>query len=352
MPIYTYSGKYLGTHFLESLIRECDNTSYDKKQDYFRKRDKALVATLFLTGGSVLQVVRLRKDNFVFEDEQTIRVRNMRLTGYKREKGKRRKLFRTFPIFRDDPLIQYLLDWLPEVDDYLFPSPKKARSHLGRGMASKIIADLGKRIEESIKPIDLRKQRMCYLHEKRGYSVFKIQEYFHMRRAPSIFKPALAPVTRKPQETPIAEKLNFPNGILEKLPPEVGKTIEGVMLNYQNDYPRFCFGGMRTALIDAIRIRFIRDGKKNELYDQNQRPYKLSKWIELAKKEGYISSNSADFLKRQAKVFGDISLHDFMADLHKKEVPSIFTQLRMALARMYYKEKSRSNARAKESLIC
>jgi len=112
------------------------------------------------------------------------------------------------------------------------------------------------------------------------------------------------------------------------------------MLNYHNEYPRFCFGGMRTALIDAIRIRFKEDKKERKLYDAEGNEYGLPKLIELAKQERYISRNLANYLRRQVKVFGDISLHDYMPDLQKEEVPAIFTQLRMALARMYPEEKS------------
>lgn len=134
------------------------------------------------------------------------------------------------------------------------------------------------------------------------------------------------------------EELVFPTKVLQKLPPQVRKTVEGVVINYQNDFSDFCFWGMRKALIDAIRIRFKRDGKEDKLYDKDGNAYKLPKWIELAKQERYISSHSAKYLKDQVKVFGDIASHDYMADLHREEVPLIFTQLRIALARMYYEE--------------
>lgn len=133
--------------------------------------------------------------------------------------------------------------------------------------------------------------------------------------------------------------LNLPKHILEKLPKEVRKTVEGVESNYQNDYADFCFWGMRRALIDAIRIRFQKDGKEKMLYDDDRRPYSLPKWIELSKQESYISSTCAKNLRDQVRVFGDTASHDYMADLKKEEVPSIFTQLRFALARMYYEKE-------------
>ena len=140
-------------------------------------------------------------------------------------------------------------------------------------------------------------QRMYYLAEKRGYTHIEIQQYLGMRVPLSIFR--REPVTRKPkQEKALSvEKLSFPNDILKELPRDVRKTIEGVILTYRRNYPRFSFWGMRTALIDAIRIRFRRDGKENELYDENGNAYKLSTWIDLARKERYISTYHAKFLK-------------------------------------------------------
>lgn len=162
-----------------------------------------------------------------------------------------------------------------------------------------------------------------------------------MRVPPSILKQALIPRKPRQEKTPSAEELSFPNDIMKNLPREVRKTIKGVIFNYRKNYPRFSFWGMRTALIDAIRIRFRIDGKEKELYDENGNAYKLSTWIDLAMKERYISRYHAKFLKSQVKVFGDTASHDYMAQVHREEIPSIFTQLRMALARMYYKEKSK-----------
>jgi len=132
------------------------------------------------------------------------------------------------------------------------------------------------------------------------------------------------------------EELVFPTKILQKLPPQVRKTMEGVISSFQNDFSDFCAWGMRKGLIDAIRIRFKRDGKEHKLYDKDGNAYKLSKWIELTKQERYINSHSARYLKGQVKVFGDIVSHDYMVDLQREEVPSIFTRLRIALAKMYY----------------
>jgi len=144
---------------------------------------------------------------------------------------------------------------------------------------------------------------------------------------------------KQPRVHEKTEELSFPNVILERLPKEVKKTVLGVMSNYYTDFPRFCFWGMRTALIDAIRIRFKKDGKEKQLYVEKGKVKSLPTWIDLAKQEKYISAKLARFLRDQTKVFGDISSHDYMVDMRKEEVPSIFTQLRFALDRMYYSEK-------------
>lgn len=134
------------------------------------------------------------------------------------------------------------------------------------------------------------------------------------------------------------EILFFPPNVMEKLPREVSKTVTGIQLNYEHNYPRFCCWGMRTAIIDAIRIRFKKANAENELYDSNRTPYKLSKWIDLAKQKGFISQNQAKSLKTEVKVFGDTASHDYMGDLHINEIPPIFKQMRLALSRMYYQK--------------
>lgn len=132
------------------------------------------------------------------------------------------------------------------------------------------------------------------------------------------------------------EEILIPPEVIKNLPMEVKKTIQGICYNYRGGFTDFCFWGMRRALSDGIRIRFARDKKEKMLYDKNINPYGLSKWIELAKQERYISSNTAKDLNSQVKVFGDIASHDYKANLQKEEVPTIMTPLRMALSQMYY----------------
>ena len=129
--------------------------------------------------------------------------------------------------------------------------------------------------------------------------------------------------------------LVFPDEVFATLPTIIQRTILGVMLCYEHDFPDFCFWGMRKALIDAIRIRFLSDKKRKLLCDENGEAFSLPKMIERAKQR-YISGQMANDLTARVKVFGDTASHDYMANLQKEEVPAIFDLLRIALARMFY----------------
>lgn len=133
-------------------------------------------------------------------------------------------------------------------------------------------------------------------------------------------------------------ELSIPKGIFERLPKVVQKTIEGVKLCYENDHADFCFMGIRKALSTAIHIRFRREKKEDELYDSNGEPYRLPKWIELAKQNRFLSASLARKLTKEVKVFGDVGSHDYRIDFQKEDVPSIFKLLRLALDRIIIKK--------------
>ena len=135
------------------------------------------------------------------------------------------------------------------------------------------------------------------------------------------------------------EELPIPKEVFEKLPKEIQKIIKGVKLCYNHDHADFCFMGMRKALSTAIHIRFRREEKEEELYGIKEEPYKLTKWIELAKQNKFLSASLAKKLTKEVKVFGDVGSHDYRIDFRKEDVPSIFKLLRLALDRMYYKEE-------------
>lgn len=75
--------QFCGWTFLIDIARECENTKYgvsskwtdahpDEAEEYvksLKRRDQALVATLFLTGGRVVEVLQLRKKHFSFGEK-------------------------------------------------------------------------------------------------------------------------------------------------------------------------------------------------------------------------------------------------------------------------------------------
>jgi len=214
MPRHNDIRKYLGNYFLEDLIEECDKIQYSENQDYLRQRNRALVATIFLTGGSIEKVLTLKKRNFDFKEEKKTRgnaffVKEMQI-------GRQRET-RTFPIFYDDLLVEHLLEWielLPDANDYLFPSDIKKGEPLGRGQAWNIIKEIGERRGFPLAPTDLRVQRMYYLIDKRGFKPIEVQQYLGMKSLPMIFKHKPSTTTSKQVERAlkqVARTLGFDN---------------------------------------------------------------------------------------------------------------------------------------------
>ena len=186
---------YCGTKFLEELIQKCDITPYVNDQYYLRKRDKALISTLFLTGGRISEILMLKKENFDFDNEEANRnnafiVRDMGLLKHRIGTGKPRRVTRTFPIWNDDPLVQYLVEWLGEVKEYLFHLKGYTKDYMKRGRAWQIISNLGKSMDIPIhiNPSWFRIQREYQLVKERGFSPYDVQAYFKLRHPPKIFR--------------------------------------------------------------------------------------------------------------------------------------------------------------------
>jgi integrase len=223
--------EFVGWRTIMKLIDECENTPYydnpnclkfatPERLEELRKRlverDKALIATLFATGGRVSEVLMLRTENFVIEPERIL-VERMPLLkqikrsqviidkkGYKPE-GLLGRLYKwsakenawiatetvrtlelgrrlRFPIPLFEPTSPYLLDWLskPGLSQrngpgsrfrFLFPTSYRVRRELQKGAALhagamnlerrawispvrayQIVRDVGKRIGIDIWP--------------------------------------------------------------------------------------------------------------------------------------------------------------------------------------------------------
>ncbi|NIO36304.1 tyrosine-type recombinase/integrase [Candidatus Bathyarchaeota archaeon] len=120
---------------LEQILRLITSETWPYRTNlaFYRTRDRALMALLFLTAGRVSEVLSLRKEQFDFEaDRNFIIIRNMILVKrLKTRKGKPVK-HRTAPIRDEVPLprigplskftrpVQEYLDLLSEPEEKLF----------------------------------------------------------------------------------------------------------------------------------------------------------------------------------------------------------------------------------------
>lgn len=185
---------FCGWDFLLKLIKECENTEYrfspkwsDEKVEAYRRRlvrrDQALIATLFETGGRVIEVLRLRRRNFSF-DGRWIRVTGMQVVKrFRKDKrtGKTIPVYSTrgrFSIPIDEPLVPYMVSWVKEQKDFIFPSPKKDRDHLSTVRAYQIVNSIGERLGVHLYDHWFRAQRACQLAEELNFSLHELLEFF------------------------------------------------------------------------------------------------------------------------------------------------------------------------------
>ena len=197
--------RFVGWGTLMGLVRECENTPYkvspvwprdspyaEEYRDRLVRRDQALIAALFLTGGRVSEVVPLRKNNFSLQGEPDAiivtdmpREKSFRKVGEYVENGKKRWITekveatrRDFPILKNEALVPILTSWLEETEDYLFTSPAKHRTHLTRVRAYQIVTDLGERCGEKIWPHWFRSQRASQLASEYGFELHALIDFF------------------------------------------------------------------------------------------------------------------------------------------------------------------------------
>jgi len=163
---------FVGWHVIIALAEEAMKTPYYKhsilpniesRREYLRRRDRALISALFLTGGRVSEVLMLRVENFHVEEE-FIWVEGMpllkryelkkelvdeRATPPPKEEAKNwrwnpeKGVFEKwviegsipkvverppFPIPRWEPLTDILLEWIEQSEEkWLFPTPLSTR---------------------------------------------------------------------------------------------------------------------------------------------------------------------------------------------------------------------------------
>lgn len=181
---------FCGEPFLEDLITAIDRIyTMGGRREFRIERDRALIASLFLTGARPTEVVKLRKSSFDFDNKEARKnnaflVKEFELMKHG-TKGQRAHVTRKFPIWKDDPLVDYLTEWYDKVDDYLFPSPsKKGKPHLSYAHVNSLAKKVGDYLptKKYIIPLWFRRQREFYLAEKRGFSISNIKAYMKLKQ--------------------------------------------------------------------------------------------------------------------------------------------------------------------------
>jgi integrase len=117
------------------------------------KMEKALVATLFLTGGRVSECLQLKKQHFApgVKRERKfliIKIRTLKKRRYKR---------RTVPVPLDDDLAGYVIDYLNnlETNDLLFPFSRTQAWRIIKRLSKKIDLDLWVHLLRHLRLIEL-----------------------------------------------------------------------------------------------------------------------------------------------------------------------------------------------------
>jgi len=182
-----------------ALVKMCeaamDTSRYTWEQQFLCQRDRALIAILFLTGARAEEVVKLRKSMFSFDEEWIYGkgipvVKSWRYLDSKKtiqekqargEKPKTKSLPKTREIVfpRREPLSELLIEWLDNVEDYLFPSKfHRHRKHLSPTRAYQIVTDLATRTGLDVWVHRLRSERCSQLTLEYKFGIRDIMRFF------------------------------------------------------------------------------------------------------------------------------------------------------------------------------
>jgi len=220
--------EFIGWPKLLSIIEACNQIPYDMYYaDYCRERDKALVATLFETGGRIGEVLALTKSNFNFDahpdycivtgmllekrfekvgsyyevreakpkgcharlyepqllaDGRQIWKRKRWDTTITSDKVKKLRIRKPFPIFKHEPLYPIMEAWVRRNhSELLFPSPKR-RKDGSRTMTTTnawlIINRLQSLTNIEMWPHWFRSQRASQLYHEYGLTWEELKMWF------------------------------------------------------------------------------------------------------------------------------------------------------------------------------
>jgi len=228
--------EFCGWQLLLDIVHECGRTRYfrkgkslyfaDKgtKEELRRKlirRDQALIATLFETGGRILEVLMLQLQHFEIEQDriyvkkmpivkrfdkvdEIIDIKDEKPTGifsklyhwsHKKDGWVRRK-WKTEPRFEQrgtlllpkfEPLVRYLESWLEEetTENYLFPTcydTLEGRRWISTTRAYQIVTRVGKRLGLEIWDHWFRAQRASQLASEYGFREAELDNFFGWKK--------------------------------------------------------------------------------------------------------------------------------------------------------------------------
>lgn len=158
--------EYYASQKAKSKVKELGINDIDSLIQEMRERDRALISTSFCTGGRISEVLMLRKENFSIDKQKgALLVRDMplikrykkittkldvvkvegdndfiaptpkhkwshELGAWIRPRWVTEPVIKTrleFPIPLWEPLVEFILDWLDSVEDWLFESHREAK---------------------------------------------------------------------------------------------------------------------------------------------------------------------------------------------------------------------------------
>jgi len=156
--------QFCGWELLQKIIQECNNTNYYRMGDSLRKRDKALIATLFETGGRISEVLALRTSNFRISPERTL------VTGMIVVKNKTPTTRGTFSVKRFEPLYSIMVDWIKSRNGLLFDiTPTRAYQ---------IVSKIGDRLGIHLYDHWFRAQRASQLADEYDFTLHELLQWF------------------------------------------------------------------------------------------------------------------------------------------------------------------------------
>lgn len=111
------------------LIQNGKRWPYKTKQEFYEKRDKALLALIYLSGGRVNEVLRVEKKQFGFSDEDFILIHEFRISKRKERTIEKEGIPRiVVPLPRTDKFKKFtdlILDYYEVAPEHLFKIGRK-----------------------------------------------------------------------------------------------------------------------------------------------------------------------------------------------------------------------------------